>query len=270
MSATSRALPGPLPPHVEADTLVGPMLLPRDDQVVTPAILATHAWEPAESAALTALIRRGGHVVDIGAHVGYMTLLASACAGPEGSVLAVEAHAGNFALLHENVARNRLPQARVIHGAAWRNSGEPRTLTVSLENSGDHRVFRREGATDTIEVRSVALDELIGAHGRVDVVKVDTQGTDHVAIEGMLATIARCRPVMLVEFWPPGIEEFGDRPADVLCFYRDLGYEIRMLEVPGLARDASIEALTERARQCPGEYCTLVLQPISPGQFTPR
>ena len=251
----------PLPPHVEAQTLVGPMLLPRDDTVVTPLILAQRAWEPAESAALTALIRRGANVVDIGAHVGYMTMLAAARVGSEGTVLAIEAHSGNFALLRENVARNGLSQVRAVHAAAWRSSGELRTLTVSPDNSGDHRVFLRSGATDVSQVQTVAIDELIAADRRIDVVKIDTQGTDHIAIEGMRNTIARCHPVVVVEFWPPGIDEFGDNPTSVLAFYRNLGYGITILEAPGLGPDAPDTELIDKTLRCPGEFCTLVLQP---------
>jgi FkbM family methyltransferase len=207
------------------------------------------------------MIKRGGHVVDIGAHVGYMTLLAASRVGPEGSVLAIEAHPGNFALLQDNIVRNDIPQARAIHGAAWRCSGETLTLTVSPDNSGDHRVFRREHATQTLEVPAIALDDLLADHRRVDVVKIDAQGTDHVALEGMRRTLARCRSIVLIEFWPPGIEEFGDRPADVLAFYRSLGYDIAMLEAPGLASDAPLEIIVENARRCAGEFCTLLLQP---------
>jgi FkbM family methyltransferase len=197
-----------------------------------------------------------------------MTLLSAARVGPEGSVLAVEAHPGNFALLQDNIAQNRVAQARAVQGAAWRCTGETLTLTVSHGNSGDHRVFRREAATETIDVPSIALDDLLGDDSSIDVVKIDAQGTDHVALEGMQRTVARCRPIVLVEFWPPGIEEFGDRPVDILAFYRGLGYDIVILEAPGLSSDAPLEMIVEFARRCAGEYCTLVLQP-TPGAAAP-
>jgi len=228
--------------------------------VLTNWILSNKSWEPIESGALAALIRRGAHVVDIGAHVGYMTLLAAGRVGPGGSVLAIEAHPGNVALLQENIAQNGLTQAAAIHGAAWRHSGETLTLSVNPDNSGDHRAFRREGATQTIEVSSIAVDDLV-ADDCIDVVKIDAQGTDHVAVEGMQRTLSRCRPVMLVEFWPGGIEEFGDRPTDVLAFYRGLGYDIVILEAPALSSEAPFEMIVDHARRCQGGFCTLVLQP---------
>jgi FkbM family methyltransferase len=253
-----------LPPYVDADTAVGRMLLPAGDEVVTKAIVAEGSWEAVESAALMALLRPGATFVDVGAHAGYMTLLGAARVGAGGDVLAVEAHPGNFALLRENIERNGQGQVRAVHAAAWDSSGGMRTVTVSQENSGDHRAFRRADAMDTIEVPSTAIDDLVGDARQIEVVKIDTQGTDHVVVRGMRKTLARCRPVLLVEFWPEGIEEFGDEPGEVLASYRRIGYDIAVLEAPGLRSDSSLESIVQRALACPGAYCTLLLTPAEP------
>jgi FkbM family methyltransferase len=207
------------------------------------------------------VIGPGDHVIDIGAHVGYMTLLAASRVTAAGSVLAIEANSDNFALLRANVERNTLTNVRPVEGAAWRQSDEELTMTVSPDNSGDHRVFQRDGAANTVQVRSVAVDDLITDDWRADVVKVDVQGTDHVAIEGMRRTIERFRPTLLVEFWPKGIEEFGGQADQVLAFYRELGYDLTILEVPTLSRDAALSRVVDAAWRCPWGYCTLLLQP---------
>lgn len=257
---------GELMPHVTADTVLGPMLLPAGDEIVTKQILDTRTWEPAETAALIALIGPGAHVIDVGAHVGYMTRLSASLMGSTGSVLAVEAHPGNFGLLQANVELGpHADRVRVVHGAAWSRSDEQVALTISHENSGDHRAYRRPGAEHVVEVRSIAIDDLLAPDHRVDVIKVDTQGTDHIALEGMRSTLARWSPTLLVEFWPPGIEELGDVPASVLALYRDeLGYEIVPLEFPGLTQELGgaeeLARIVEEARRCPGEFCTLLLR----------
>src|SRR5689334_10568522 len=73
-----------LPPYVELDTAMGSLLLPAHDEVMKHVIREHRRWEPCESAVLVSLIRPGGCIVDVGAHVGYMTLLAAAHAGPQG------------------------------------------------------------------------------------------------------------------------------------------------------------------------------------------
>lgn len=250
-----------LPPYEELETAVGSLLLPAGDGVVTRWIREHGTWEPAESAVLTALIPPGAHVIDIGAHVGYMTLLAAARAGADGAVIAVEANPENARLLEENVARHGSGNVRVYEGAAWRTSRDTLTMTISPDNSGDHRVYRRDEALETVEVRSVALDDIVPEQWHVDLVKIDVQGTDHVALEGMRRIVERDKPTILVEFWPTGIEEFRDDPPDVVALYRRLGYQISMLEQPALPRDAAPETITEMARNTPTGFCTLLLQP---------
>jgi FkbM family methyltransferase len=228
---------------------------------MTTSISQSGSWEPAESAALTALIKPGARVIDVGAHVGYMTRLLAARTGSAGHVLAIEANPDNFELLQANMAFNPAAHVRLVLGAAWRRSGETLTMTISSENTGDHRVFERAQASATADISSLALDDLIPEEWPLDLAKVDAQGTDHVAIEGMERTIQRCWPTIVVEFWPVGIEEFGGEPAQVLSLYRDLGYELTVLELPALRRDAGMLEIVERARVCRDEYCTLLLRP---------
>ena len=78
------------------------------------------------------------------------------------------------------------------------------------------------------DVPAVALDERL-ARLPVSLVKIDAQGTDHIALEGIRQTLTRCRPVVFTEFWPQGIREFGDDPVEVVAGYRQLGYRITMI-----------------------------------------
>src|SRR5438045_1366200 len=98
-------------------------------------------------------------------------------------------------------------------------------LGACPDNSGDHRISgSRQGPRLTVQ--AVALDDIIPPDLLVDIVKVDVQGRDHVVLEGMSQTLSRSRPTVLVEFWPEGIEEFGDDPDDVLDSYRALDFRI--------------------------------------------
>ena len=72
---------GTLPASVELQTVVGPLLFPAGDAVMARLIGERGYWEPAESAVMTALLAPGARVLDVGAHVGYMTALACARVG---------------------------------------------------------------------------------------------------------------------------------------------------------------------------------------------
>jgi FkbM family methyltransferase len=252
-----------LPPHVERETTVGPLLMPRDDTVFTPWFDQHRTWEPEESAALAALVRPGSSVVEIGAHVGYLTALMAQAAGPGGRVLAIEAHPGNYALLVENMRRLGLTQVRTEHAAAWRSSGEIE-LALSPDSSGDHRAYPHAGSTESVVVPAVTVDDLVDDAQPVHVVKIDAQGVDHIALKGMARTLARWRPVILAEFWPLGIRELFEEPAAVVRGYREMGYDVSVLERPGLGPNAVDTDIIAAAESQPGGFCSLLLHPAAP------
>jgi FkbM family methyltransferase len=244
---------------IELTTDVGPLLIPADDAVMRPAIAATGDWELDEAMLFRAHVRRGMTVVDVGAHVGYYTVLAARAVGWRGRVIAVEPHPLIAALLRANVARNRLARrVSVVEGAAWR---APTRLTLEPsreQNTADNRVVRTVASGDAIEVEGIALDAL---DLDVGVVKVDAQGTDHVALTGFEQTLRRCRPVVFVEFWPDGIRAFGDEPAGVIDLYRALGFRLTIPGVQAFVHGWSGAQFVEAAERMPGGFLTLVLRP---------
>lgn len=243
--------------RVESD--VGPLLFQAHDRLMVPMITEHGRWEAEESDQLRALLAPGMTFVDVGACVGYMSLLGSAAVGPAGRVIAVEASPANVALLRANLAANGATNVEVVAAAASDRSGRVR-LSLSPWNTGDNRAYPVPDM-DTVEVPAVRLDDIVPADVQVDVVKVDTQGTDHRAIRGMEATVARCRPVLVVEFWPLGITESGDDPLAVLRQYTAMGYDVRVLGAPDALPLPAPQEVVDAALVAHGEFCTLVLRP---------
>ena len=241
---------------VRVETDVGPLLVPEHDRVIHHVLRETGVWEKEEADALRAMLAPGMTFVDIGAHVGYMSLVAAGAVGPTGRGIALEPAPGNYELLRANLARNGASNVIAIPAAAWKETG-PVTFSLDEFNTGDHRAYARPGG-ETLEVQGYALDEAIPEDLRVDVVKVDAQGTDHLALQGMAKTLARSRPVLLVEYWPLGISELGDDPLGVLAIYRDMGFGISVL---GAEDPGPLERIVEVAEASPGGFCNLVLRP---------
>jgi FkbM family methyltransferase len=205
---------------------------------------STGDWELNEAILFRAHIQRRSTVVDIGAHVGYYTILSASAVGRRGRVIAVEPDPDNAALLRENIRRNRLANVTVVEAAAWRETTRL-PLRRNLVNTGDNRIVP---GIEGHDVPAVALDEqLVGLP--VSLVKIDAQGTDHIALEGIRQTITRCRPVVFTEFWPQAIREFGDDPAAVIESYRELGYRITMI---GFDTDLATWAATEVVKAAEG------------------
>ena len=242
---------------VRLETDVGSLLIAADDTVMRPLIAQTGDWEIDEAMLFRAHLHEGMTVVDVGAHVGYYTLLAARAVGRAGRVVAVEPHPFNAELLRANVARNKLRNVQVVEAAAWCDAGELELRSSPELNTGDHRIVRA-GDGDTRKVPAVTVDQVLG-DAPVHVVKIDAQGTDQLVIDGMARALARCRPVIFVEYWPEGIREFGDDPVEVVASYRALGFRLTM---PGLFLDhLSAPEIAAVVEQLPTGYGTLVLRP---------
>ena len=254
----------PSPPPVRVATDVGALLLPAHDQLILPVLQAEGRWEPEEADVLRDLLRPGMSFVDVGAHVGYMTLLAAHAVGPAGRVWAVEPAPANAALLRANLAHNGAAHVEVIEAAASDRTGRI-GLSLSPWNTGDNRAYPVP-AMEQVDVAAVRLDDVIPTDVVVDVVKVDTQGTDHRAVRGMAALLARSRPVLLVEFWPPAIVEQGEDPAGVVAGYAAMGFEVRILGQPDDGGPAPAPAdVVAAAEASAAGYLNLLLRPARAG-----
>ena len=214
-------------PCVAVPTDMGQLWMPRSDMTMRLMFLSRGTWEPEEAAFLGHHIAPGSIVVNVGANVGYTSLVLSKIVGPTGQVIALEPEPLNYKLLCINTARagNVLP----IHTAAGDATGSIR-LNLSATNAGDHRTAPHEDEIGGIEVPIVSLDDLL-ADRTIAAIVSDTQGFDHRVIAGASDLISRCHPVITVEFWPDGIRNVGDDPGEVLRGYQSLGY-CRMIDVP--------------------------------------
>ncbi len=242
---------------VSVTTDVGELLLHAADEVMTPIISAAKTWEAAEGVWLRSVLAPGQRVVDVGANVGYFTVMAAKAVGPSGTVVAVEPERENLRLLRANVWRNGCDNVRIVAAAASDARGLL-ALRRSASNAGDHQVHAVAGEDDVL-VAAVALDDVLEGE-RVDVVKIDTQGADHLVVRGLRRTL-RAAPgaQMLVEFWLDGMDERGIDAAEVLAGYRALGRPISVLDDDGTATPSADEDILAAAQASPVRFLNLVL-----------
>ena len=83
-------MPAP-PPVIEVDTQVGSLLAHRDDEVITANLIRWGVWEARETEFLRTVLRPGDTFVDVGANIGYFSVLAAGCIGRSGYVIAIRA-----------------------------------------------------------------------------------------------------------------------------------------------------------------------------------
>ena len=182
------------------------------------------SYEPFETALLSAEIRPGMTIVDVGANIGYYTLLFSKLTGDSGRVYAFEPEPQNFALLQENLSRNGRTNVVAFNQAASDRAGES-FLFLSTENHGDHQAYPSDDGRRKVRMTMTRLDDCIT--GPVDLVKMDIQGFEAHALSGMESIIAGSpRLTIFTEFWPEGLRRAGADAAEFLRRLRSFDLEI--------------------------------------------
>lgn len=134
----------------------------------------------------------GGTFVDAGANIGFYSVLAAQLVGPEGRVVAFEMMPDTAAILRQHVATNRLTQVRVIENALSDVGGQ--TVTARVEPGKHGQASIVTGGVDgrvAIAVATVTLDAALADVGRIDVLKMDLEGAEFMALSGATAVLAR-------------------------------------------------------------------------------
>ncbi len=208
------------------------------DRSVTRVLYLFHEYEPLETQMFINLLKPGMTVIDIGANTGYYTLLAAFSIGETGSVVAFEPYPGNVEILSRNVELNRLNNVTIEAFAISDLEGIAK-LYLSNINAGDHRIY--DGKDDElfnvgrsrqkINVLTTTLDSYINNVGiEVDLIKMDVQGAEYVALQGMKETLKVNQDIILMtEYWPHGLERCGTEPIKFLCELSALGFNFFLI-----------------------------------------
>lgn len=201
------------------------------DQYISGDLARTAIWEPFETEVFRRICVAGDQVLDIGANIGWYSVLASELVGGAGRVRAFEPDAANSGLLARNLARTRVHDNVRIEGMAVGARSERLDLFRSDSNLGDHRLFDDGTARVACSVPVEPLDRLYGAGECLPtLIKSDTQGSEGRILEGAAQLLADgWRPVWLLEFWPYGLANSGSDAMALWSRLDALGY--RMFEV---------------------------------------
>ena len=164
------------------------------------ASIYVNTVEPQKTRALLGILRAGQVVFDIGANIGYYTILASQQVGPLGRVLAFEPYARNVKYLERHVSLNHADNVTIVPVACAERSALERFVMGTDSATGhlsSESTAREEGKT--LIVPAAAVDDLVRAFGLMpDVMKVDVEGAEERVLRGAAKTLADARPILLL------------------------------------------------------------------------
>lgn len=208
-----------------------PFLVNAEDKGEGRDILLHGVYSPFETKMLRSLIKPNMRAVDIGAHIGYFTVMMADLAGEGGRVFAFEPEPKNFELLSKNIALNRFSNVSLHNLALGDKSGERELFTDNF-NLGNPSFARknipRESTGEGIDVSVKTLDEILPAGEQIDFIKIDVQGAEALALAGAKQTLGRVK-AMIVEFWPYGLRNVGSDPLNFLQGLTEQGFSLYVI-----------------------------------------
>ena len=198
--------------------------------------------EGAVEDSLLSLLRPGDVVYDIGANIGWYSLLAARTVGPSGTVLAFEPDLANADLVKRNAASNRFANVTVVPAAVsdqdgWATFLDKGSLMGRLDKDDDDAQAKRRASRDqrvngSSPVPVISLDTWIRATGQPapTMIKVDIEGAEIGALRGMADTLRTARPTLIIEL-------HGTRDA-VLDLLDSFDYGHEAIDWDGPTREA--------------------------------
>jgi FkbM family methyltransferase len=186
-----------------------------------------NGMETEQTAAMLAELGDGKVFFDIGANVGYYTILASRSVGCAGTVVAFEPVVRNLVFLQQHINLNNADNVKILPFALSDKSsiasfslGQNSAMGHLAESNGENN----GNTNDLVYVPTVSLDEIaIKLNIVPDVMKIDVEGAEMEVFRGGRETLEKARPTIFLSTHSPELR------ADCLSFLREIGYEIQSL-----------------------------------------
>lgn len=211
-------------------------------------------WESNYTAAFERLLKPGNIVLDIGANHGVYALLAAARVAPNGHVYAFEASQGFCELISASISVNGLGRLITLEHRAVADRAFETTLKTDVQMSGGGHLVAEghaePGATsahgiESQTVQCIALDEYFADPAqRIDVIKMDIEGAEGLALKGMENLIGRSpRLKIMMEFCPLMLSRFSYNAEFIIEFFKSREFMCWTINADGSLAPARWESL---------------------------
>jgi FkbM family methyltransferase len=190
--------------------------------VVARELITKGSFEPEQTERLRTILQPNAVFVDVGANIGYFTVLASKWVRPSGQVFAFEPVPSTYHRLSKNMALNNSHNVSAFNLACFSRCGFM-SMTVTVDSAKSHLSAE---SNQNAQVQMTTLDEFFKERPvrRLDCLKIDTEGADFEVLKGATEIIKRFRPAIILEL--DHIWRFGSSKHDVEQYLEGSGYSI--------------------------------------------
>lgn len=214
---------------VLTETALGFKMLVDPNSLLGRQIRATGIWEEPTTRLIQRRLRRSQTFVDVGANVGYYSILASMIVGEQGRVVSFEPSPDTFRVLAENLALNGIQNVRAEPLAISDRTGGDELRRNPFDAINDSLLSR--DSTIRVRVRTTTMDSYFGS-GTIDFVKIDAEGSELKILNGMRRVLQKMIQ-MVMEYNPPLLKQIGIHPSYLLSKLKESGLEVYSIEENG-------------------------------------
>lgn len=232
------------------------MVVDTRDISLAPHILMDGYWEMwITNFLMNEVVEEGMTIVEVGANIGYYTVLMASKIGPSGKLYSFEANPTVFDVLYQNMAVNGLLDRVTLVNKAASAKNEMLDFYTLKRYQGSSSVvqFSEKFAShyrdevELLKVEAVALDEFLPpSHHRVDLLKMDAEGSEALIYRGMKSIISQNPQIKIVcEFAPGSIAGTGEDPRTFLESLEQLGFRFNRIDAYGKLQELTVNDLLQ-------------------------
>jgi FkbM family methyltransferase len=201
-------------------------IIERD--LIVKGVFSPHLYD-----VFTEMIQRGNTVVDVGANIGYFTLLFSKIVGENGKVYSFEPVSQIYSKLEKNIEINSVGNIVAENYALGEEQSEL-TINYQESSSGQSSLINKTQNSVSEKIHVVTLDSYLEKFDALDFVKIDIEGFEFQALRGMQKTLKKFKPSVVMEFSPLLYrnidEDYLGYSRSLLNFMMALGYRIKNID----------------------------------------
>jgi len=174
------------------------------------------------------IVKSGDVVLDLGANIGYFTILFAKIVGENGKVVAFEPESKNFQILKKNISENGYNNVILENKAVSEKNGST-VLFTGTKSSGANRIYEPKKAQEwrkkekqqefeKNEIETVSIDKFLNEKEieKVNFIKIDIEGGEFFALKGMKNILKNPDLKIFMEWDRPALEDSGIKPIEVL------------------------------------------------------
>jgi len=189
-------------------------------------------------------------VIDVGANIGYYTLMMAQLAN---KVYALEADQLNFEILKQNVEINNYRNVHLFNKAVTASTSQVKLYKSDI-CIGMHRIYPSKYTTSNfIEVKSVALDDIIKE--KIGFIKIDVEGSELGVLKGMPKLLEKTR-IIMQEYGEEAVKEYGENPKEIFQILNSNGFKtwqtgktLMSIKTKGVPKEFLIQKLKSKAKK---------------------